>query len=97
MPSYRPDEEEEEGFPSLHLGDRKDHLRHMARRMASDYDHTRLSRTVGRQYIFLAALVAMLLLFGPRFRLYLPRQLWWLVPLALCGAFSLLRNRRTHR
>ncbi|MDI6871434.1 MAG: hypothetical protein QME79_08800 [Bacillota bacterium] len=89
------EEDEEERFPALHPVERSTHLRRLARRMAPD--PARLSRPLGFQYLFLALLVALLVLFGPALGLRLPRELWWLVPLYLLGALSLLRNRRRRR
>jgi hypothetical protein len=94
-PGEEEEEEAEERFPALHPGDRGTHLRRMARRMAPD--HRGLSRTAGQQYLYLALLVLLLLIFAPLLGLRFPRGLVWLIPLALLGAVSLLRNRPPRR
>lgn len=86
------DEEDEERFPALHRGDRRAHLRRMARRMTPDA--ARSIRFVGLQYFLLAGLVVMLLLFGTRLHLRLPREMWWLVVIYLGGGALLVWGRR---
>lgn len=85
------DEEDEEQFPALHRSDRQRHLRRMARNMTPDA--SRSIRLVGLQYFLLAALVVMLLLYGSRLRLRLPRQMWWLVVIYLGGGAMLVWGR----
>lgn len=98
MPRWRDEEEDdEEQFPVLHPGDRVDHIRRMARGMQSDYG--RLSRVVGAQYLFLAVIVAALLVFAPTLHLRLSRQMWWLILLYTLGGVTLVwgQNHRRRR
>lgn len=98
MPTRWSDEEdeEEERFPALHPETRRNHLRRMARHMTPDT--SRMARLVGAQYLFLAILVSVMLIFGPLLHLRFPRQMWWLILLYALGGLTLIwNNRRRHR
>lgn len=88
-------EEGEEQYPALHPEGRGAHLRRMARQMQPDT--RRLSRVVGTQYLFLAAMVASLLIFAPTLRLRMPRQMWWLILLYALGGVSLIWGQQRRR